>query len=103
MLMEVTQDLLPWSTGDVIAWNNFLNTHTGKRLIPKLLEFVPELCDSGDTNKVLIRSGELRGWQAAARQLLYLTNEQKEIVQSTDSNYPPLDRDDAWSDGEKLN
>jgi len=98
--MEITNDPSEFSSEDVAAWRAFLNTRTGQRLLPKLLEETPVLIAGGEINRILIRSGELLGYQAAVRALLTLANppaEQKSI-----SNFPDLADDNAWNDGKKL-
>lgn len=99
-IMEITSDTLEFTSEDVIAWKNFLNTRTGQRLIPKLLEGAPTLLSSGDTNAVLIRNGELLGYQSAARNLLFLANPPTE--RKSVAAFPDLTDDDAWNDGHKI-
>lgn len=100
--MEITTDALPWDDNDIIAWQNFLNTQTGRRLIPKVLEGIPELHGAGDTNAILVRSGEVRGFQDAARQFLSLTAKPKEISSDPATSYPSLVDDSKWNDKEKI-
>jgi hypothetical protein len=100
--MEITTDTLPWDSDDVIAWQNFLQTQTGRRLIPKILESTPELANSGDVNAILIRSGEVRGFQAVAQSLLMLAMPPKEPPTDSATNYPSLVDDRQWADGQKI-
>lgn len=98
--MEITTDALEWNSDDIAAWGKFLRSRSGQRLLPKLLESVPSLFDSGDTNKILIRSGEVRGWSESARTLLFLAREP--ITPTTEiTPYPPLEDDRHW-EGDKL-
>jgi len=96
--MEITNESLPWSSDDEARWNSFLQTETGRRLIPKLAERVPALLDGGDNvNKILIRSGETRGFQFAIAVMLELTHSPPLPVKSETPNYPPLDDDSQWT------
>lgn len=99
--MEITIDPLNWDSDDIAAWNAFLGTKTGRRLIPKLVEAVPQLLEHGHLNKILIRSGEVRGWADAARTLLTMAREPERIITETPA-YPPLDADEHWNDNQKL-
>lgn len=101
--MEIVADQLAWTQFDEEKWRNFLDTETGKRLIPKLLESVPGLLAGGETNAILIRAGEHRGLQLAVSQLLSMTHSAPEDKNTAVvDSYPPLERDDAWNDGQKL-
>jgi hypothetical protein len=102
--MEVTGGLVEWDeVEDREIWNQFLNTRTGKRLIPKVLESCPVLLGSGDTNAILIRNGEVRGVQSVIQSLLALSvPEPKSSVTDAIAEYPPLEDDSAWADGKKL-
>lgn len=96
--MEVTQQPLDWTSDDVLNWQKFLTSQTGSRLIPRVLEFIPDLLAKGDINEILIRSGEVRGWRNCIGQLLFLTSVVKSSTDSAkQSNFPPLDEDLAWS------
>jgi len=99
--MEITNEFLAWSSDDEAKWNNFLNSETGRRLIPKLAESAPALLDGGHANKTLVRNGELRGFQIALRELINLSHAQPLPPQHI-SPYPALEDDKSWSDGEKL-
>lgn len=92
---EITTDNLPWSSNDEFNWNSFLQTETGKRLIPKLAEQLPALLDGGDVNRILIRTGETRGFQKAVAVLLELTHSPPQPAQ-TESSYPDLDDNEKW-------
>lgn len=101
--MEITQEALPWSSEDESNWNGFLQTNSGRRLLPKLVEGAPALFEAGDVNKILIRSGQLMGFQKAVSDLLALTHTQPVAPATAQSEaYPPLEDDAKWSDGEKL-
>lgn len=99
--MQVTNDQLDWDSEDVISWRQFLGTRAGSRLIPKLLEHIPALLPSGDTNAILIRNGEVRGWTEAGRTLLALAVPAPEMKQ-VESPYPDLTDDSQWNDGQKI-
>lgn len=97
---EITNEGLPWSTDDEAIWNAFLKTNTGSRLLPKLAERVPALLGAGDTNSLLVRSGEVRGFQIAISAMLELTHSPPLPVKSEASNYPDLTDDKNWNDGQ---
>src|SRR6516164_5317883 len=94
----ITRDELPWFTEDEVHWNNFLQTDAGKRLLPKLMEHAPVLFAQGDTNAILIRTGEFRGFQEAVKILLSLTHSPPTPPKQSQS-LPPLEDDQAWNDG----
>ena len=100
--MEIINTQLPWSSEDIDLWRQFLNSQTGQRLLPKMLENVPSLLTGGDVNAILIRSGEVRGFQESAQALLAMTQYPPPPTPPSSDNYPPLDRDEHWNDGEKL-
>lgn len=100
--MDLTSDSLPWDSTDIALWRQFLDTRTGARLIPKLLESIPPLLGGGDVNSILIRSGDVRGFGAAARILLALTNETPQAPVVSPTGYADLADDAAWNDGQKL-
>ena len=97
--MNVTNDAqLDWSSEDQLQWREFLKTRAGTRLIPKALENAPTLLAKGETNELMIRAGELRGWSECLRVLLGLTAPIP-VPTSEPNNYPDLTDDAAWSDG----
>lgn len=97
--MEITTDNLPWSSDDEFRWNAFLQTETGKRLIPKLAERLPVLLDGGDVNRILIRTGETRGFQYSISVLLELAHAQP-LPPKSEHSHPDLEDDTKWSDGQ---
>lgn len=99
---EITNEGLPWSTDDEARLNAFLQTETGKRFIPKLAEKSPGLLGGGQTNEILIRNGEMRGFQLALSSLLELTHSPPLPVKSEASSYPSLDDDKQWDDGQEI-
>jgi hypothetical protein len=99
--MEITSEVLAWSTTDESRWNHFLQSTTGQRLLPKLAESAPGLLDGADVNKTLVRNGELRGFQEALRTLLSLSHSPPLPPRSV-PDYPDLTDDSQWSDGQKL-
>lgn len=101
--MEIVADRLAWTQFDEENWNRFLETDTGKRVIPKILEVTPGLLASGDTNAILIRSGEHRGIQLAISQLLGMAHSTPDVkTEVANEAYPPLTQDSAWNDGQLL-
>lgn len=99
--MEVTNDGLIWTSDDEANWNSFLQTNSGKRLIPKLAEYAPILLDGAHANKTLVRNGELRGFQIAISRLLEMTHSQPLPPQAI-TPYPDLEDDKQWADGLKI-
>jgi len=100
--MEIVAGPLDWTPTDAEHLATFLDTETGKRLIPRLLVDCPTLLTSGDVNAILIRSGEVRGVQEMVRQMLQLAHPSVQDTASSDTYYPPLEDDKAWNDGQKL-
>jgi hypothetical protein len=102
--MEVSSVPVEWDPSeDREIWFQFLQTKTGRRLIPKVLESCPSLLGHGDTNAILIRSGELRGVQLIVQSLLALSVPEPKVESETPAvEYPPLDDDSRWPDGQKL-
>lgn len=96
-----TPEILDWSSEDTDNLRKFLTTRSGSRLLPKLAESAPILFSEGDVNKILIRTGELRGFQSALREIMTLANPPPE-VKPTPGDYPDLLDDDAWQDGQKI-
>lgn len=99
--MEITSEELEWTSENQAIWRDFLKTVTGKRLLPKLLEAVPPLLASGDANAILIRNGEVRGFQLASRTLLELAFPPRP-AENAPETYPDLFDDGKWNDGQKI-
>jgi len=99
--MEITLESLPWDSEDVDNWSAFLRTKAGQRLIPKLAEHTPELLSAGDTNAILIRSGEVRAMAEVIKHLLSFATHPVHQTAPV-SEYPPLTDDAAWNDGQKI-
>lgn len=89
-----------WTSDDEARWNEFLKTPTGRKLIPKALEASPGLLPSGESNAILIRSGEIRGIQHFVKELLNLTHAPP-LPAVQESAYPDLDDDSKWAEYEK--
>jgi hypothetical protein len=100
--MEILANPNDWIANDSENLAAFLNTETGKRLIPKLAEGIPTLLEGGDTNNILIRSGEVRAWNKTIETLLTLAHPEPP-ANPLSTEYPSLDDDQAWADGQKLN
>lgn len=81
----------------MLAWRDFLNTETGRRVVGKALESVPTLLAGGNVNEILIRSGEVRGWSAAAQAFLSLAAPLPKPPEAPPA-FPDLDDDAKWSD-----
>lgn len=99
--MEILANPSDWTAFDAEILAKFLETDTGKRLIPKLVETKPELLAGGEINAILIRSGEVRSFDRMVTELLTLAHPPAPIPQPV-SEYPPLTRDEAWNDGQRL-
>ena len=103
--MEVTNDLVEWDQQeDFEILRQFLNTRTGKRVIPKMLESMPALLAKGDVSEIFIRSGEVRGWQAAVSCLLGLATvvPESDIKDLAVTEYAAPEDDSKWNDGQRL-
>ena len=99
MTADIPKDF--WSSEDQANLQSFLNTRTGGKLIEKLAEAAPTLFSEGDVNKILIRSGELRGYQNALRELLTISVPEP-APEKEATEYPSLLDDSAWPGTEKL-
>lgn len=99
--MEIIARPSDWTQIDAENLAKFLETETGKRLIPKLVENVPTLLDGGDTNRILIRSGEVRSFTQMVESLMNLAHPPPPMPQQV-SEYPAPENDAAWNDGQKL-
>jgi hypothetical protein len=99
--MEIIAGPLDWTSNDEQNLSRFLDTNTGKRLIPRLAEMAPILLGKGETNEVLIRMGEFKGRQETLRDLLILSHAQPGSVQQSSEYIAPED-DAAWNDGQTL-
>lgn len=101
--MEITNETVSWSSENISVFRAFLQTETGQRFLPKLLESVPLLFHGGPVNEILIRTGEVMAWGEAAKCILALAAPPPLVPdQATHNrNYPdPLD-DASWNDGRK--
>lgn len=95
--MEIaTSSNLDWTHIDEQSLAQFLDTPTGRRFIPKLLEQAPIPLEAGDTNAILIRSGKVLGCQEIVKLILALSHSQPQPQLSTNIEYPPLENDKAW-------
>lgn len=93
--MEITSNALDWIHTDELALAAFLDTPTGRRLIPKLLEQTPSLLEAGDQNAILIRLGKVAGYSEVARTILALAHPAEKPTQPQD-NYVALEDDTKW-------
>lgn len=100
MITTVVANVDDWSGVDSEKFANFLDSDTGRRLLIKLADQIPPLLDSGHVNRILIRSGEVRGQTALIQYFQVLAHPTVPPVAPADS-YPDLDRDDLWKDGEE--
>jgi hypothetical protein len=94
--MEITAQPLDWTSNDEEQLARFLTSPTGQRFIPKLLEVTPALLEQGHVNKILIRSGIVRGFQILASEILRLAHPSSKPTEQTPTEYPALDDDAKW-------
>lgn len=99
--MEILANPSDWTPNDEQNLAAFLETETGKRLIPELTKSFPALMDGGDINAILIRSGEVRAWTKMIEALLLLAHPTPPVSRPV-TEYPALEDDKAWNDGQKL-
>ena len=101
--MEIVANRLDWLSTDEEALAAFLETPTGQRFIPKLLEEAPGLLQKGEINEILIRSGKVLGYQEVAQTILALAHPApKTGLEPAANSYPPPESDAGW-EGPKLN
>lgn len=100
--MEILANETDWTANDSEQLARFLDTETGKRVIPQLVSHSPGLMPGGDINAILIRSGEVRAFQQVIEVLLTLAHPVKPPPPPATS-YPPPEDDRFWNDGNKLN
>lgn len=101
--MEISAVPVEWDVAedrDMLV--QFLKTRTGARLIPKMIESCPSLLSSGETNSIMIRNGEVLGFQKAIQALLALTVVEPAPENTRTATLPALEDDAAWNDGKKL-
>jgi len=99
--MEILAKASDWAPFDAEQLSKFLDTDTGRRLFQKLGEGCPELLEAGETNAILIRCGMVRSYGKMLENLFTLAHAAAP-QQPTTSEYPPLESDDRWQDGRKL-
>ena len=101
--MEILANEGDWTTTDEIALAAFLETPTGCRFIPALVKNAPGLLPGGDINAILIRSGEVRAFQTVIESIFILAHPPAPLPATSESSeYPRLENDAAWNDGQKL-
>jgi len=100
--MEILAKESEWLHTDSDRLAEFLETGTGKRLIPTLVQSMPPLLAGGEINAILIRSGEVRAFQSMVESLLMLAHPAPKSG-SPVVDYPELEDDAAWADGQKIN
>lgn len=99
--MEIIAGVLDWTSNDEVVWAKFLESETGKRLIPKLAEYTPPFLERGPTDEMLVRLGKVAGMQLAVQTLVSLAHPAQPL-DNQPTVYPALDDDAAWNDGQKL-
>lgn len=101
--MEISAVPVEWDVAedrDMLV--QFFKTQTGSRLLPKIIESCPALLSSGDTNAIMIRNGEVIGFQKAVQALLALTVVEPAPENVKAGSMPDLEDDAAWNDGKQL-
>lgn len=99
--MDNPPEQLSWNSEDTNLLRQFLETRSGSKVVAKLAESAPTLLDGGHANKTLVRCGELRGYQFALREILFLAYPPPAPPVET-AAYPDLGDDSAWPNTEKL-
>jgi len=99
--MEILAKESEWLATDAERWAAFLETETGKRLLPNLAQNMPSLLAGGDVNAILIRSGEVKAYQGVIEALILLAHPPAPPAPSV-SEYPAPENDAAWNDGQRL-
>jgi hypothetical protein len=97
----MNQELSPFDSDDRIALTTFLNTRTGQRMIQRLWATSPPLLRSGETNAILIRTGEVTGRSGTIQEIYAMTEPDPSPV-SQASLYPSPEDDALWKDGKKV-
>jgi hypothetical protein len=93
-----------WTSTEAAEWRAFLRTKTGEKLLRGIASEEPELLDGTDVNRTLVRSGEVKHHKVFISFLLSLANDPVDLTQvELADNYPPLEDDTKWNDGQKLN
>lgn len=100
--MEIVAGELEWTDVDAENLRKFLMTPTGQRVLPKLMEGAPALLASGETNAIMIRSGEMRAYRILAENFLGMARPEPQQKQA-EPLYPSLEDDTKWGDGKKIN
>jgi hypothetical protein len=100
--MEILAKESDWTPNDEERFAAFLETETGKRLIPALAQTMPGLMACGQVEAILIRSGEVRAFQNVIENLIMLAHPPQAVGGTDSTEYVPLERDDLWKDGQKL-
>lgn len=96
------QSLVPWSSTDAQTLDQFLQTDTGRKLLPKVAESAPPLLEAGDTNIILIRNGKFKGFQECLNEIFFLAHPPAPVQNNEKGLYPNLTDDKAWNDGQKI-
>lgn len=100
--MEILAKENDWTPNDEERLAAFLDTETGKRLIPALVQYRPGLMAGGQVEAILIRSGEVRAFDTVIESLFFLAHPPARANADARNEYPALDADHLWKDGQKL-
>lgn len=99
--MEILANETDWAANDEQNFAAFLETPTGRRFIPALARTAPSLLEKGHINAILIRSGEVRAFANVIEAIVLLAHPPAPLPQQQ-TQYPALEDDAAWGDGQKL-
>lgn len=98
--METVISTPEWTSEDIQNLRTFLQSRTGGRLLPKLVDVIPALLEEGDTNKILIRTGKVSGCQEIIKAIVALAGPEPLPPQNEEAtHYPSLTDDKKWDDG----
>jgi hypothetical protein len=89
-----------WDSNDVSAFREFLNSATGRKIFPLLVEEGPTL-GGEEPHSVALRAKLVEGYLACVRALSRLTAGIENTNVEEPTAYPPLDDDRYWK-GAKL-
>lgn len=99
ILAAASTQQIEWTSKEAKDLRDFLESETGTKMLTLLLRQAPSLLDGSDVNKTLVTSGERKGYDILLDFVVSLTVEPP-TENNESPNYPPLDDDSKWNDGE---
>lgn len=99
--MNIGNDLPDFDSEDRQQLRNFLGTRAGQRLFPRAAADCPALLTQGETNAIMIRTGEVSGYMKALQAISALTVEEKPPTVDS-ATYPAPEDDALWDDKRKV-